>query len=253
MKMENKIALVTGGSRGLGKNIAQHLARAGADVIVTYRKEKDEADGVVREIGSLGRKSHALQLDVSSTAGFAAFKEQVSDVLGERWSRSSFDFLINNAGVGSTAPFPEMTEEAFDLLFNVHVKGVYFLTQTLLPLVADGGRIVNTSSGLARFSIPGYSAYASMKGAAEIFTRYLAKELGSRGISVNIVAPGPIETDFTADAFERPGMKDFLSSQTALGRVGVPDDVGGVVTFLCSEEGRWVNAQRIEASGGLFL
>ncbi len=170
------------------------------------------------------------------------------------WRRKDFDFLINNAGIDRHSTIDQTTEEAFDELMNVHFKGVYFLTQKLLPLIANGGRIVNTSTGLARFAIPGYAAYASMKGAIEVFTKYLAKELGPRGIAANVVAPGAIETDFTRGAFEHnPGVKDFLASQTALGRVGVPDDIGGVVAFLCSEEGRWVNAQRLEASGGMFL
>jgi NAD(P)-dependent dehydrogenase (short-subunit alcohol dehydrogenase family) len=173
--------------------------------------------------------------------------------LGSTWGRTSFDCLVNNAGIDIAKPFAETTEADFDALMNVHFKGVFFLTQRLLPLLADGGRIVNTSTGLARFSIPGYAAYASMKGAIEVFTRYLAKELGPRKISANIVAPGIIETDFTREALSHPGAREFMSKSIALGRVGVPDDIGGVVAFLCSEEGRWVNAQRVEASGGMFL
>ncbi|MDE1169749.1 MAG: SDR family oxidoreductase [Verrucomicrobium sp.] len=251
--LNDKIALVTGGSRGLGRNAALHLARAGADVLLTYRSKKEEAEETVAAIEALGRKAAALPLDVESTAGFGAFAAEVARVLKEKWGRERFDFLVNNAGVGSTAPFPEMTEEKFDLLLNVQFKGVYFLTQKLLPLLNDGGRIVNLSTGLARFTVPGYSAYAAMKGAVETLSRYLAKELGPRRINVNLVAPGPIETDFTKESLGRPGFKDFLAGQTALGRVGVPDDIGGVVAFLCSEEGRWVNAQRVEASGGLFI
>ena len=216
--LTHKIALVTGGSRGLG------------------------------------RKAVALPLDVGETKSFPAFAEALGEALEQKWGRKHFDFLVNNAGIDSSAPFPAMTEENFDLLCNVHFKGVYFLTQRLLPAIADGGRIVNLSTGLARFSIPGYSAYAAMKGAVEVFTRYLAKELGPRRISANLVAPGAIETDFTKSAFDsHPGMKEMIASSTALGRVGVADDIGGVVAFLCSEEGRWVNAQRIEASGGIFL
>ncbi|TDU70968.1 NAD(P)-dependent dehydrogenase (short-subunit alcohol dehydrogenase family) [Prosthecobacter fusiformis] len=251
--LNQKIALVTGGSRGLGRNIALQLARNGADVVITYRSRKSEADAVLAEIAALGRKAAALQLEAADTTGFPVFVSALAQTLETTWQQKHFDFLVNNAGIDSSAPFAETTEENFDALFNVHFKGVYFLTQKLLPLIADGGSIVNLSTGLTRFSIPGYSAYASMKGAIEVFTRYLAKELGPRRIRANTVAPGVIETDFTKETFERPGAKDFLASQIALGRVGVPDDIGGVVAFLCSEEGRWVNAQRLEASGGMFL
>jgi NAD(P)-dependent dehydrogenase (short-subunit alcohol dehydrogenase family) len=253
MKHENKIALVTGSSRGLGRNIALQLARSGADVVVTYRTGKMEGETVVGEIKALGRKAVALQLDTARVETFATFAETLRGALTSTWQRESFDFLINNAGIDIAAPFAETTEAAFDSLMNVHFKGVFFLTQRLLPLLADGGRIVNTSTGLARFSIPGYAAYASMKGAIEVLTRYLAKELGPRRIGVNAVAPGIIETDFTREALSHPGAREFMSKNIALGRVGVPDDIGGVVSFLCSEEGRWVNAQRVEASGGMFL
>jgi len=253
MNITNKIALVTGGSRGLGRNIALALAKNGADIILTYRQKKEEAEGVVAEIEKLGRKAALLQIDVSDLSQFAGFAEAVKKTLETNWGRSTFDYLVNNAGIDRAAPFAQTTEENFDALFLVHLKGVYFLTQKLLPVIADGGGIVNTSTGLARFAIPGYSAYAAMKGGIEVFTRYLAKELGSRKIRANVVAPGAIETDFTKEALEHPEVKNFLASQTALGRVGVPDDIGGVVAFLCSEEGRWVNAQRLEASGGMFL
>jgi NAD(P)-dependent dehydrogenase (short-subunit alcohol dehydrogenase family) len=253
MNLSNKIALVTGASRGLGRNIALAMAARGADVILTYRERKADGEEVAAEIEALGRKAVALQLDVSSTAGFAAFADSVRAALASEWQRESFDFLVNNAGVESSAPFVEMSEENFDHLYNVHLKGVYFLTQRLLPLIADGGRIVCTSTGLARFAIPGYSAYAAMKGAVEVLSRYLAKELGPRRIGVNVVAPGAIETDFTAAHLASPGVREMIASATALGRVGVPEDIGGVVAFLCSEEGRWVNAQRVEASGGVFL
>ncbi len=253
MNLSNKIALVTGGSRGLGRNMALALAARGADVILTYRERKSDGEAVAAEIEALGRKAVVLQLDVASTAGFATFADTLEEALAGGWQRGSFDFLVNNAGIDSSAPFAEMTEENFDRLYNVHVKGVYFLTQRLLPLIADGGRIVCTSTGLARFTIPGYSAYAAMKGAVEVMSRYMAKELGGRGIGVNVVAPGAIETDFTAAHLGKPGVREMIASSTALGRVGVPEDIGGVVAFLCSEEGRWVNAQRVEVSGGVFL
>ena len=251
MNITRKIALVTGGSRGLGRNIALALARNGADVILTYRQRKDEGATTVAEVEQFGRKAAVLQLDVADSRHFKEFSEALRQTLEAKWQRKNFDLLVNNAGIDSSAPFAEMTEDNFDRLFLVHFKGVYFLTQTLLPLIADGGAIVNLSSGLARFAIPGYSAYGAMKGAIEVFTRYLAKELGPRRIRANVIAPGAIETDFTKGAFEHhPEVKAFLASQTALGRVGVPDDIGGVVAFLCSEEGRWVNSQRLEASGG---
>jgi NAD(P)-dependent dehydrogenase (short-subunit alcohol dehydrogenase family) len=253
MEATNKIALVTGSSRGLGKNEAITLAKKGNDVIITYNSRKDEADKVVAEIEGLGRKAAAIQLNTGDVKTFDAFKAELLVVLQKVWSTDQFNFLINNAGIDARAPFAEATEEDFDKLFNIHFKGVFFLTQTLLPVIADGGRIINTSTGLTRFATPGYSAYASMKGAIEVLTKYLAKELGSRGIAVNLVAPGIIETDFTAAAREHPGVVEFLSSQTALGRIGQPDDIGGVVAFLCSDDARWITAQRIEASGGMFL
>lgn len=253
MKHENKIALVTGSSRGLGRNIALQLARSGADVVVTYRTGRDEGEAVAAEIRALGRKAVALQIDTARADTFADFAAALKTTLETTWGRMTFDFLVNNAGIDRRAPFAQTTEAAFDELMAVHFKGVFFLTQTLLPLIADGGRIVNLSTGLARFSVPGYAAYASMKGAVEVLSRYLAKELGARKISVNVVAPGIIETDFTREALSHPGAREFMEKNIALGRVGVPEDIGGVVDFLCSEAGRWVNAQRVEASGGMFL
>lgn len=249
-----KIALVTGGSRGLGKSMALHIAENGNDVILTYRSRKDEADNVVSSIEKTGRKAAALKLDASNTGTFGDFAESVKTVLKDKWGRDSFDYLVNNAGIGISAPFSETTEEQFDSLMNIHLKGVFFLTQKMLPLIADGGRIVNVSTGLARFTLPGFAAYASMKGAIEVLTRYLAKELGPRQIGVNVVVPGAIETDFEGGVVrDNEEINKFIASQTALGRVGLPDDIGGVVASLLNEDTRWINGQRIEASGGMFL
>lgn len=254
MESGNKIALVTGASRGLGKNIAFALAQKGTDVIVVYRSKAEEAGEVVAAIEALGRKAVAVQLDTANVSTFDSFFVSLSQILQDKWGRDSFDFLINNAGIDRPSAFADTTEEAFDELLNVHFKGVYFLTQKALAHMADKGRIVNLSTGLARFSTQGYAAYASMKGAIETLTKYQAKELGRRGITVNVVAPGIIHTDFTKRAFDsHPGMEDHIKTITALGRVGMPDDIGGVVAFLCSEEARWVTAQRIEASGGMNL
>ncbi|OYT90340.1 MAG: short-chain dehydrogenase [Burkholderiales bacterium PBB3] len=248
------IAIITGGSRGLGKNTALHLARRGTDVILTYRSQQGEAHAVVAEIEALGRRAVALPLDVSVSKSFEAFATAVRGALASHWQRESFDALVNNAGAGEHASLMETTEAQFDALVNMHLKGVFFLTQKLLPLMADGGRIVNISSGLTRFALPGYSAYASMKGAVEVMTRYMAKELGARGIAVNTVAPGAIETDFGGGAVrDNAQLNAFVASQTALGRVGLPDDIGGVISALLSPDNGWVNAQRIEASGGMFL
>jgi NAD(P)-dependent dehydrogenase (short-subunit alcohol dehydrogenase family) len=254
MNIHNKVALITGGSRGLGRNMALQLARNGADVVITYRSKKTEAESVCAEIQDLGRKAVCLPLDTGIIASFPEFTSKLDTVLKEVWNRTDCDFLINNAGIDVHSPFGHTTEEQFDSLFNVHFKGVYFLTQAMLTRLADGGRIVCVSTGLTRFAIPGYAPYASTKGAIEVFVKYLAKELGSRRITANAIAPGAIETDFNKEAFEHnPQMQGFIASQTALGRVGHPDDIGGLVAFLCSEEGGWVNAQRIEASGGMFL
>jgi NAD(P)-dependent dehydrogenase (short-subunit alcohol dehydrogenase family) len=245
-----KIAIITGSSRGLGKSTALNLAKKGVDVIVTYNSNAAEAKNVVAQIESLGAKAVALQLDSSNTKTFDSFVAQVKASLQATWQTEHFDFLVNNAGTGVYAAFADTTEEQFDHLMNIHLKGVFFLTQKLLPLINDGGRIVNLSSGLARFAIPGYGAYASMKGAIEVLS-YMAKELGSRQIAVNTVAPGAIETDFGGGAVrDNPEANQFIASQTALGRVGLPDDIGGAIASLLSEDNKWVNAQRIEISGG---
>ena len=248
------IALVTGGSRGLGRSTALHLAKHGTDVILTYKSGRAEAEATVAEIESMGRRAHALPLDVAKSTTFVEFAIRLRDVLSKNWQRDKVNFLVNNAGIGIHANFADTTEAQFDELVNIHLKGVFFLTQKLLPLLADGGRIVNISSGLSRFVLPGYSAYAAMKGAIEVLSRYMAKELGPRGIAVNVVAPGAIETDFGGGMIRDDAQVNaMIASQTALGRVGLPDDIGGVIASLLSTENGWINAQRIEASGGMFL
>lgn len=245
------ISIITGGSRGLGRNTAVSVARRGGDVILTYLAGAEAAKAAVSEIEGLGRKAVALPLDVSDTSTFPEFVKSVLSTLRSTWSRNTFDHLINNAGHGEMAGIAETTEAQFDGLFNVHVKGVYFLTQALLPLLSDGGRIVNFSSGLTRVSNPGFSAYSAAKGAVEILTLYMAKELAGRGITANTVAPGAIETDFLGGAVrDTPAYKEAFAGMTALGRVGVPDDVGPAVASLLGPENRWITAQRIEMSGG---
>lgn len=254
MSTKNKIALVTGGSRGLGRNMAISLAQKGIDVVLTYNSNKQEADKVVAEIQSLGQKAIAYQLDAGNVKSFDDFFKQVTAYLSEQTASTNFDFLINNAGTALYASFAETTEEQFDTALNIHYKGVFFLTQKALPFLNDGGRIINISSGLARFSFPGSSAYGSMKGAIEVLTRYLAKELGSRGIAANVVAPGAIATDFGGGRTrDNKDINAHIAGVTALGRVGLPDDIGGVVAFLCTEDARWINGQRIEVSGGMSL
>ncbi|MEM9515712.1 MAG: SDR family oxidoreductase [Actinomycetota bacterium] len=252
--MTNKIALITGGSRGLGRATALKLAANGVDVVITYLSRADEAATVVSEVEALGATAVALQLDTGNPAEFADFADRFTSVLGDTWNRSSFDYLVNNAGIGIHASFLETTEEQFDQLMNIHLKGVFFLTQRLVPLMEDGGRIVNMSTGLARFAMPGYSAYGSMKGAIEVLTRYLAAELGERNIAVNVVAPGAIETDFGGGVVrDVQELNDFVASVTAMGRAGQPDDVGGAVASLLTGDTHWVTAQRIEISGGMNL
>jgi NAD(P)-dependent dehydrogenase (short-subunit alcohol dehydrogenase family) len=250
----SKIAVVTGGSRGLGKNMAIQLAKKGLDVIITYHSQKGEAENVVSEIEKLGQKAFALQLDVADSGSFNDFTNEVNITLKNHFQTDKLDFLVNNAGVGAHASFGETTEEQFDTMVNIHLKAPFFLTQKLLPQFNNGGGIVNIASGLTRFSFTGYDAYATMKGGVETLSQYQAKFLGDRGIRVNIVAPGAIETDFGGGAIrDNKELNNMISSLTALGRVGLPDDIGGVVAFLCSDDAKWVNGQRIEVSGGIFL
>lgn len=254
MVNENKIALVTGGSRGLGKDMAISIAKKGMDVVLTYNSNREEADKVVAGIQAMGQKAAAFQLDTGDVTSFDNFLNKVTGHLKEETGKPNFDFLINNAGTALYAPFAETTEEQFDAIMNIHYKGVFFLTQKALPFINDGGRIINISSGLARFSFPGSSAYGSMKGAIEVLTRYLARELGARGIAANVVAPGAIETDFGGGQVrDNKDINAHIAGLTALGRVGLPEDIGGVVAFLCTEEARWINGQRIEVAGGINL
>ncbi len=251
---QSKIALVTGGSRGLGKDMAYNLAKKGLDVILTYNSKKEEADIVVKEIESLGQKAVAIQLNVADTNGFDVFFQKVEKELKDTFNNTKIDFLINNAGIGIYAPFAETSEAQFDELLNIQFKAPFFLAQKALNLMNDGGGIVNISTGLTRFAYPGYAAYAAMKGAMETTTLYQAKELGERKIRVNIVAPGAIETDFGGGSVrDNEHINKHIASITALGRVGLPDDIGSVVAFLCTDDAKWVNAQRIEVSGGQAL
>jgi NAD(P)-dependent dehydrogenase (short-subunit alcohol dehydrogenase family) len=252
--MEAKIAVITGGSRGLGRSAAVHLARRGVGSILTYRSNRAEAEVTVAAVEKAGARAVALELDVGRPSTFGDFAGAVKAALQERWGRARFDALVNNAGIGLYRGFAETTEAELDELFSVHLKGPFLLTQRLLPLLEDGGRILNVSTGLARFTLPGYSAYASMKGGVEVLTRYLAKELGPRRISVNTLAPGAIATDFGGGALRHSAqMQELVGSMTALGRPGEADDIGPVVSTLLEEANRWINGQRIEASGGMSL
>jgi len=252
--MTERIALVTGGSRGLGKNAALKLAADGTGIILTYNSSQQEALEVVHQIQAKGVNAAALQLNVGDVASFDQFARQLQETLKTVWQRENFDYLLNNAGTGLFAPYTDTTEAHFDEALNIHFKGPFFLTQRLLPLLADGGRILNVSSGLARFTQPGAATYAAMKGAMEVLTRYQAKELGARGIAVNIIAPGAIETDFGGGRVrDDTQLNQMLAAQTALGRVGLPDDIGDAIVALLSDKLGWMNAQRIEVSGGMFL
>jgi NAD(P)-dependent dehydrogenase (short-subunit alcohol dehydrogenase family) len=252
MSTTSKIALVTGGSRGLGKDMAISLAEKGIDVILTYVNNKEAADETVKAIETLGRQAVALPLNMADGKALDPFVQQVTTTLQSKWQTNAFDFLINNAGIGGGAPIEKVTEEMFDEFLNVHFKGVYFLTQKLFPYINNGGRVINISTGTTRFTNPGYSVYASMKGAVEVLTKYMAREFGPRGITVNIVAPGPIETDFNnATIRNNPKLKEHLSTLSPLNRVGAAEDIGPVVAFLCTNEAGWINGQRIEVSGGI--
>ena len=254
MSTKNKIALVTGGSRGLGRNMTIALAKKGIDVVLTYHSNKEAADKVVSEIQSIGRKAFALPLDTSNTNTFEPFIDLLTELLQENTGDAHFDFLINNAGTALYAPAEQVTEAQMDAIYNIHYKGVFFLTQKSLPFINSGGGIINISSGLARMTMPGSSVYGSLKAAVETLTRYLAKELGPRKIRANVVAPGAIETDFGGGRVrDNKDINDHVASITALGRVGLPDDIGGVVAFLCTDEAWWINGQRIEVSGGQAL
>jgi NAD(P)-dependent dehydrogenase (short-subunit alcohol dehydrogenase family) len=251
--MKDKVAVITGGSRGIGRNTAVNLARRGVDVIFTYHSNQKEAESLIREIEAMGRKAVGFRLDAGDIGSFDGFVVDVRRGL-QSWGRNRFDYLVNNAGNSLHADFEKTTESQFDGIVNVHFKGVFFLTQKLVPLIKDGGRIVNISSGLARFTFPGSSAYAAAKGAVEVLTRYLAKELGPRQITVNTVAPGAIATDFSGGMVrDNPEVNKRVAEITALGRAGVADDVGPMVAALLCDENRWVNGQRIEVSGGAAL
>lgn len=255
MGSSTKIALVTGGNRGLGKDMVFNLARRGNDTVITYNSGKAEADEVVGEIAKLGRKAVAIQLNTGKIESFDKFVTTLKGLLRSEFDSERIDFLVNNAGFNRSVPSLEQTSvELFDELMNVHFKGVFFLTQKLLPDINDNGAIINISSGLTRFAFPGSGTYASMKGAVETLTKYMAKELAPRKIRANIVAPGAIATDFNGGHVrDTKELNDRIAAVTALGRVGLAGDIGGVVAFLCSDEARWITGQRIEASGGMFL
>lgn len=251
MSTKSKIALITGGSRGLGRNMAIAIAKKGLDVVFTYNSNQTAAEEVIQEIESLGQKAFSFQLDTRNVAGFSSFVEKITTLLEEKTGSKNIDYLINNAGTALYATIPEVTEEQIDDIYNIHFKGVFFLTQKMIPFINDGGGIINLSSGLTRIIIPGSSVYAAMKTAVETQTKYLAKELGNRKIRANVIAPGAIATDFGGGKVrDNQEYNDMISSATALGRVGLPQDIGGVVAFLCTEEAYWINAQRIEVSGG---
>lgn len=252
--MNKRIAVITGGNRGLGKSTVLCLAKQNIDCIFTYRRHEKEAKQVVKQVQELGSKAVALQLDVSDMLGFEDFAQQLQNVLQTHWQQSEFDYLINNAGVGLTSSFADTSESTFDTLININLRGVFFVTQTLLPFIKNGGRIINLSSGLTRFSLPGHITYAMTKGAIEVMTRYLAQELAPKNITVNVVAPGAIETDFGNGVVrDNDEVNTFITSQTAMGRVGVTDDIGPMIANLLADENRWMTGQRLEVSGGMYI
>ncbi len=251
---DQRIALITGGNRGIGRSTAIHLAKDGVDSVITYRSHPEEAAEVVAEIEALGRRAVALQLDTGDSPSFEAFAGTLATTLQDTWGRDTFDFLVNNAGNSSNSAFAEVTEEELDTLIDIHFKGVFFLTQRLLDQLADGGAIVNLSSGLARFSYPNRIAYGSVKGAVEVLSRYLAAELGPRGIRVNVIAPGAVATDFSGGVVrDTPAMQEAIASNTALGRHAVADDIGPAIASILRDDNHWITGQRIEASGGVHL
>jgi NAD(P)-dependent dehydrogenase (short-subunit alcohol dehydrogenase family) len=250
----NKIVLLTGGSRGLGKDAALQLAKNGFDVIITFQNNKSDAELVVKEIKSLGRNAAQLQLDLRMVASFDTFVTSLKETLTKNFGKTKIDSLVNNAGSGYYASIEETTEEGFDEMSTTHLKAPFFLTQKLLPLLNEGGSIVNTSSGLARFSHPNWAAYGIMKAGIDSLTRYQALEFGPRKIRVNSIAPGAIATDFGGGAVrDNKEINNTLAAATALGRVGLPDDIGSVIVFLCSDDSKWINAQRIEVAGGVHI
>ena len=250
----NKLVLLTGGSRGLGKESALQLAKKGFDVIITFQSNKVEAENVAKAINDIGKKSAILQLDVSKSESFDEFVSNLKETLNKNFHTTKIDALVNNAGSAYYSPIVETTEAAFDAMSSIHLKAPFFLTKKILPLLNEGGSIVNTSSGLARFTYPNYAAYAIMKAGVEALTRYQALEFGNLKIRVNTIAPGAIETDFGGGAVrDNKGLNDMIANNTALKRVGLPDDIGSVVAFLCSDDSKWINAQRIEVSGGIHI
>ncbi len=251
--MSQKTAIITGGSRGLGRDMVLNLAQNGVDIIFSYHSNKTKANEVIKEVNSFGQKAIAFPFDANKPESSADFIKNATDYLTKENGNPNFDFLVNNAGTGTFNLVASTSETQFDEMMNIHLKSVYFLTQNAIPYLNEGGRIINISSGLTRFSFPGMSAYAIMKGAIEVFTRYLAKELGERKITANVVAPGAIATEFAGGSNKDPEKVGIISSLTALGRVGEAEDIGGVIAFLCSDKAGWVNGQRIEASGGMLV
>ncbi|KAA2315590.1 SDR family oxidoreductase [Pseudooceanicola sediminis] len=251
--MTDRVFLITGGNRGLGRSMALNLARGGADVVITYRTGADQAASVVAEVQALGRRAAALPLDTTEVEAFPAFGVALKTALSDM-GHDALTGVVQNAGFGINAPIADTTVDQFDSLVGVHIRGPFFLTQALMPLVADGGRVLFISTGLARFSLPGYAAYAMMKGAIEVLARYAAKEFGARGISVNALAPGAIETDFGGGVLrDNPDANAHVASLTAMGRVGLPDDIGAAVATLLLSDGNWITGQRIEVSGGQLI